>query len=64
VNIASRALTIAGVHDVELRDVTGPERCEDRRGVLEFAGSVGIGDIAVSANGGVTVFREARRSPR
>jgi adhesin HecA-like repeat protein len=61
VDLASRALIIAGVHDVELRDVTGPGTItKTDAGILEFVGSVGIGDIAVSANGGVTVFRESQ----
>jgi hypothetical protein len=61
VDIASRALIIAGAHDVKLGDVTGPGTITKiGAGILEFAGSVGTGDIAVSAIGGVTVFRESQ----
>ena len=57
VNIGSNALTIAGSHRTKLGALTGTGAiAKTGAGILEFAGSVGDGDIAVSIEGGGTVF--------
>jgi hypothetical protein len=61
VNIGSNALNIGGANDVKLGDVIGTGMItKTGAGILELAGSVGDGDIALSADGGTTVFSESQ----